>query len=178
MKQSLLSIALAAGMLALSVSCGTSRTSATQERTQVDVGYGSVSRENNAMTVSEVKMTEEEGIVYDDIFSYLRSKVPGVEVGSTSGAGDRPHIQIRGERSILGDEGEPIFVVDGVEFPQVEVIRPDEIYSVQVLKDSAASSYGSRGANGVIVITTKTAHDAEDRERAERKAARQARRNK
>jgi len=162
----------------LLVSCGTSRNAATLDRTQVDVGYGSVSRENNAMTVSEVRMTEEEEIVYDDIFSYLRSKVPGVEVGNSSGAGDRPHIQIRGNRSILGNEGEPLFVVDGVEYPQVETLRPADVYSVQVLKDSAASSYGSRGANGVIVITTKTAHDAEDRERAERKAARQARRNK
>ena len=178
MNKTILHIFLAAGTLVLAVSCGMSHMAATHDRTRIDVGYGSVSRENNAMTVSEVKMTEEEGIVFDDIFSYLRSKVPGVEVGNTSGAGDRPHIQIRGERSILGDEGEPLFVVDGVEFPQVEVIRPDEIYSVQVLKDSAASSYGSRGANGLIVITTKTAHEAEERERAERKAARKARRNK
>jgi len=116
-----------------------------------------------------VTVAEEQ--VYRDIFSFLRSKVPGVEVGNTSGGGERPHIQIRGNRSILGNEGEPLFVVDGVEFPQIEIIRPDEVYSVQVLKDSAASSYGSRGANGVIVITTKVAHEAAERERAERKAA-------
>jgi TonB-dependent SusC/RagA subfamily outer membrane receptor len=175
LSESVFHIVFAVGTLVLVASCGASRTVAPQDRTLMDVGYGSVSREDNAMTVSEVKMTEMEENVYNDIFSYLRNKVPGVEVGNTSGAGDRPHIQIRGTRSILGDDGEPLFVVDGVEFPQVETIRPDEIYSVQVLKDSAASSYGSRGVNGVIVITTKTAHDAEERER---KAAHQARRNK
>ncbi len=144
----------------------------------MNVGYGAASRDGNAMTVSEVRMTDAEELVFNDIFAYLRNKVPGVEVGNTSGADERPHIQIRGNRSITGNDGEPLFVVDGVEFTQIENIRPDEIYSVQVLKDSAASSYGSRGANGVIVFTTKVAHETAVRERAERKAARQQRRGK
>ena len=93
-------------------------------------------------------------------------------------AGDRPHIQIRGNRSILGNEGEPLYIVDGVEFPQIDILKPDEIYSVRVLKDSAASSYGSRGANGVILFTTKVAQEAAEREKAQRKAERQQRNKK
>jgi len=162
-------------LLTIVLSCGTARETAVSDREVVNAGYGIESRENNALTVSEVKITEAEEQIFKDIFEYLRSKVPGVEVGNTSGAGDRPHIQIRGSRSITGNEGEPLFIVDGVEYPQIENIRPEEVYSVQVLKDSGASSYGSRGANGVIVITTKVAHEAAERERAARKAERAAR---
>ena len=54
---------------------------------------------------------------------------------------------------------------DGVECPQIETLRPDQVHSVRVLKDAAASAYGSRGANGVILITTKVAHEAAERER-------------
>jgi len=147
----------------------------TDEET-IDMGYSSTSRNSNAFTVSEVTMTEAEEQTFNNIFDYLRNKVPGVEVSNTRSASDRPHVQIRGTRSILGNESEPLFIVDGVEYPQIDVIRPDEIYSVRVLKDSAASSYGSKGANGVILITTKVAHEAEERERAEKKAARERRR--
>jgi TonB-dependent SusC/RagA subfamily outer membrane receptor len=76
-----------------------------------------------------------------------------------------PHVQVRGVRSIFGEDGESLFLVDGVEFPQIETLRPDQVHSVRVLKDAAASAYGSRGANGVILITTKVAHEAAERER-------------
>jgi TonB-dependent SusC/RagA subfamily outer membrane receptor len=165
-------------LLAVIVSCGTAKEAAVFDRGEMNVGYMNESRENNALTVSEVRVTGAEEQIFKDIFEYLRNKVPGVEVGNTSGAGDRPHVQIRGNRSITGNEGEPLFIVDGVEYPQIENIRPEEVYSVQVLKDSGASSYGSRGANGVISITTKVAHEAEERERAARKAERAARRGK
>ncbi|MBQ3882518.1 MAG: TonB-dependent receptor plug domain-containing protein [Bacteroidales bacterium] len=162
------------------LSCGSSQkvlSSQTSGET-IDMGYSSSSRNSNAFTVTEVTMTEAEEQVYNNIFDYLRNKVPGVEVGNTQMAGDRPHIQIRGNRSILGNEGEPLYIVDGVEFPQIDILKPDEIYSVRVLKDSAASSYGSRGANGVILFTTKVAQEAAEREKAQRKAERQQRNKK
>lgn len=159
--------------LAMICSCGTTKSvpSTQTDEESIDMGYTSTSRNSNAFTVSEITMTEAEEQVYNNIYDYLRNKVPGVEVSNTQGAGDRPHIQIRGNRSILGNEGEPLFMVDGLEFPQIEVLKPDEIHSVRVLKDSAASSYGSKGANGVILITTKIAYEAAQREREERKAA-------
>ena len=159
--------------LAIVYSCGTAnRVASTQtDEDTIDMGYSSASRNSNAFTVSEVTMTQAEEQVYNNIFDYLRNKVPGVEVSNTQAASDRPHIQIRGNRSILGNEGEPLFLVDGLEFPQIEILKPDEIHSVRVLKDSAASSYGSKGANGVILITTKIAYEAAQREREERKAS-------
>lgn len=165
--------------MATLVSCGVQRVAVVEESDDtVNLGYGTADRNSNAFTVSEVTLSEMESQIYDDIFSYLRNKVPGVEVGNTSGVGERPHIQIRGNRSILGNEGEPLFIVDGVEYPMIENLRPYDVHSVQVLKDSAASTYGSRGANGVIMFTTKAAHEAEERERAARKAERAARRGK
>ena len=164
-------------VLAVAVSCGTTKSSVSSQTDAdaIDMGYASTSRNSNAFTVSEVTMTEAEEQTYNNIFDYLRNKVPGVEVSNTQSASDRPHIQIRGNRSILGNQGEPLFIVDGVEYPQIDTIRPEEIYSVRVLKDSAASSYGSKSANGVILITTKVAHEAAERERAEKKAAREKR---
>lgn len=131
----------------------------------IDLGYGTAKRGSNAFSVSEVQISEAEENVYDDIFGYLRDHVPGVEVSPDAGAGGVPHVQVRGVRSIFGEDGEPLFLVDGVEFPQIETLRPDQVHSVRVLKDAAASAYGSRGANGVILITTKVAHEAAERER-------------
>jgi len=158
------------------ISCGTASIGSVPQDESIDIAYGTVSRDNNAMTVDKVNVNQVDEVIYDDIFDFLRGKVPGVEVGYASGVGERPHIQIRGRRSILGNEGEPLFLVDGVEYIQIESIQPEEIHSVQVLKDAAASAYGSRGADGVILITTKVAHEAAERERAQRKAARAERR--
>lgn len=168
-------IALYLTGIALAASCGTSKTALSTQANEdtIDMGYTSASRNSNAFTTSEVTMTEAEEQIFNNIFDYLRNKVPGVEVSNTQSAADRPHIQIRGNRSILGNEGEPLFLVDGLEFPQIDILKPDEIHSVRVLKDSAASSYGSKGANGVILITTKVAYEAAQREREERKAARE-----
>jgi len=131
----------------------------------IDLGYGSAKRGSNVYSVSEVQISEAEENTYNDIFGYLRAHVPGVEVSPDAGTGGVPHVQVRGVRSIFGEDGEPLFLVDGVEFPQIETLRPDQVYSVRVLKDAAASAYGSRGANGVILITTKVAHEAAERER-------------
>ena len=126
----------------------------------IDLGYGTAKRGSNAYSVSEVQISEAE-----ENFGYLRDHVPGVEVSPDAGTGGVPHVQVRGVRSIFGEDGEPLFLVDGVEFPQIETLRPDQVHSVRVLKDAAASAYGSRGANGVILITTKVAHEAAERER-------------
>ena len=130
-----------------------------------------------AYTVSEATVSEAEAEMFDNVFDYLRNKVPGVEVANTTAYGDVPHIQIRGRRMINeADQGEPLFILDGVEYPDIQNIRPEEIHSVQVLKDAAASAYGSRGANGVIMFKTKFMFEKEERERLEKKAAREARR--
>jgi len=164
-------------ILLAAVSCGTARQAETNSD-PVDIGFGQVSLNNLAFSTSEATMGEGQDIVYRDIFDFLRNNVPGVEVSQTTMAGDVPHIEIRGNRSINGDQGEPLFYLDGTEYPAIQNIRPEEIHSVQVLKGSAASAYGSRGANGVLLFKSKVAYEAEQAELARKKAERQARRSK
>jgi len=159
-------------LLLACMSCGVSRT-AWQDSEEVDVGFGKMSRNSLALTVSETEMNENQANTYRDIYDFLRNNVPGVEVSQTVFAGDVPHIEIRGQRSInAGAQGEPLFLLDGVEYPNISDLRPEEIHSVQVLKDSGASSYGSRGANGVIMFKTKFAYEAEQAEAASKKEER------
>lgn len=166
----------------LLAACGTpgnvalSRDGNAQE--EVDVGFGKVSRNSQAYSVAETTVSEAQENTYRDIFDYLRNNLPGVEVSQTVSAGEVPHIQVRGQRTINPDsQGEPLFLLDGVEYPNIQTIRPEEIHSVQVLKDGAASAYGSRGANGVIMFKTKFAYEAEQAEIARKRAERRARRN-
>lgn len=82
----------------------------------------------------------------------------GVEIRSTSGApGEELEIRVRGAASINAD-AVPLYVLDGIPVDNLGSINPNDIESIEVLKDASSSAiYGSRGANGVILITTKTA---------------------
>jgi TonB-dependent SusC/RagA subfamily outer membrane receptor len=77
----------------------------------------------------------------------LRGEIPGVEVVGHS-------ITIRGASTATMNT-EPLFVVDGTPVMSIENILPQEVKSIDVLKGSAASIYGTRGTNGVILITLK-----------------------
>lgn len=117
---------------------------------------------------------------YDTVFDLLRDE-PGVMVSPGGGNGSMPKIYIRGIGT-NSDQTQPLFVVDGIITDNVTYLRPEEIYSVEVLKDATSSIYGMQGANGVILFKTKAAVEAakalEDARKAERKAARAARRQK
>lgn len=80
----------------------------------------------------------------------------GVSVRSTSGApGSDITINVRGAASING-ESTPLYVVDGVPIESLSGINPNDIESIDVLKDAASAAiYGSRGSNGVVLVTTK-----------------------
>lgn len=116
---------------------------------------------------------------YNSVFDLLRNE-PGVII-SPAGNGDMPRILIRGVAT-NSDQTQPLFVVDGIIRDNVTYLRPEEIYSVEVLKDGTASIYGVQGQNGVILFRTKSAVEAEkaaeEARKAERKAARAARRRK
>lgn len=169
-------------LLSAVVSCGTARQMQTEqnslEQDSVDLGYGQFSRDNLAFSVSEAKMNEAVENVYTDIFDFLRNNLPGVVVSQTEMVGDIPHIEVRGNRSIFGTQGEPLFLLDGSEYPTIQDLRPEQIHSVQVLAGPSASAYGSRGANGVIMFKSKAAYEAEQAELARKKAERQAKKNK
>ena len=116
---------------------------------------------------------------YNTVFDLLRGE-PGVTV-SPSNAGEMPQIIIRGI-STNSTHTQPLFVVDGIITDNVTYLRPEDIYSVEILKDGTASMYGTQGQNGVIMFRTKSMVQAEqaaaEARKAEKKAAREARRKK
>lgn len=120
------------------------------------VGYGTVKKKEITGAVNRVKAKEIEQFIGADVATRLQGQVAGVSVSSASGEpGEAANIQIRGVTSLIGDN-QPLYVVNGI--PQVgdPGLSPNEIESIDILKDAASAAvYGSRGAAGVILITTK-----------------------
>ncbi len=133
----------------------------------VAIGYGIQQKKDITGSVSSVKSDNFNQGVVSTPEELIQGKVSGVTITSTSGApGSGQRIIIRGQGSLRVNTG-PLFVIDG--FPvglggtgsddtnPFGFINPDDIESIDVLKDaSAAAIYGTRGANGVILITTKS----------------------
>lgn len=113
---------------------------------------------------------------YNTVFDMLREE-PGVMVSPTS-TGSTPRILVRGI-STNTNETQPLFVVDGIITDDVSYLTPDDVYSIEVLKDGTSAMYGVQGQNGVIIFKTVAAVQAEQREaemrKAEKQAAREAR---
>ena len=139
---------------------------------EINVGYGSVSKDELTYSVNQVEIDEKEATVYSNIWDYMRGRVPGVNIGP-AGAGETPSITVRGISSV-NLSIQPLILVDGIETADISMLNPNDVASVSVLKDASAAIYGTRGANGVIMITTKTAQETARREAAAKKAARQA----
>lgn len=124
----------------------------------VVVGYTTTTKEaftGSAKAVSGDKLNNKN---VSDVSQALAGEVAGVRVVNTSGQpGSTATVRIRGIGSVNGNR-DPLYVVDGVPYTgYINSINPNDIASMTVLKDAAATSiYGSRGANGVIVITTRT----------------------
>ena len=123
----------------------------------VVVGYGEQSRRDVTGSVVSVSAKQIENVPVTGLDQALTGQLAGVQVQETTGApGGTINVRVRGSGSI-GAGNEPLYVVDG--FPGVtnlNAINPNDIQSIEVLKDaSAAAIYGSRGANGVVIITTK-----------------------
>ncbi len=137
--------------------------SALSLQSTVVVGYGSQQRRNVTNSISSVsskKLAPENNIV-SDIGKALQGRVAGVMVANSSGTpGNQPNIQIRGVQSASAQDARPLLVIDGlvVEGTAVNLnaINPQDVESVEVLKDAASAAiYGARGSTGVIIITTK-----------------------
>ncbi|MGV8091173.1 MAG: TonB-dependent receptor [Mangrovibacterium sp.] len=96
-----------------------------------------------------------------NVYDAMRGAASGVQVLSNSGApGERAGIRIRGI-STLSDAGtEPLYIVDGVQADGIDNINPNDITSVEILKDAASAAiYGSRSANGVVIVSTKQGNE-------------------
>ena len=135
----------------LLASCGASKNAThylNENEEAVEMGYGSIPKSRNTYAASNVRINENEFESYSNIYEYIRGRVPGVQVNRDN------TIVIRGV-STINSSTEPLYIVDGVEVPDISYISPKDVKSISVLKDASSSIYGTRGGNGVIIITTK-----------------------
>ncbi|MCM1028917.1 MAG: TonB-dependent receptor [Pseudoflavonifractor sp.] len=122
----------------------------------VVVGYGVVRKVDLAGSVSVLDDKSFSAQPVTNVSEVLQGRVSGVNVVSDGVPGGSVRITIRGANSI-NKSNEPLYIVDGlVRESGLEGINPDDIKSMQILKDASSTAiYGSRGANGVVIITTK-----------------------
>lgn len=128
----------------------------------VVVGYGTMRKSDLTGSVATAKGSE---LVKSQSFNALdglKGKVAGVNIFSNTGQpGGEMRVIIRGV-STINASASPLYVVDGVVMSSFEFLNPNDIESIEVLKDaSAAAIYGARGANGVILVTTKRGNAGE-----------------
>ncbi|MCB9203250.1 MAG: TonB-dependent receptor plug domain-containing protein [Flavobacteriales bacterium] len=126
---------------------------------KIQVGYGTVSAENNATSTNTLKAKElNKGNVINPA-QMLTGKIPGVSVTNSGNPSVLSKIRIRGGSSLLGSN-DPLVVLDGLILGEgidiLNSLNPNDIEDITILKDAASTAiYGSRGANGVIIITSK-----------------------
>lgn len=125
----------------------------------VVVGYGTVRKRDLTGSVVSVKGDEVVKTPSTTVMESLQGKIPGADITRNSGyAGANPTVRLRGNRSIGNPESSNnvLYIVDGIQGVNIADIDPNDIQSVEVLKDASSTAiYGSRGANGVIIMTTK-----------------------
>ena len=122
----------------------------------VVVGYGTQKKSDVTGAVSKVNLEKAVAIPTTNISEMLRGQAAGVQVTLGSARpGGASNILIRGRNSIRGGN-DPLVVLDGFPIENINDINPDDIASIEVLKDASAQAiYGARASNGVILVTTK-----------------------
>ena len=123
----------------------------------VVVGYGTVRKADLAGSVSVLDNKAFKDQPIKQVSDALQGRVSGVQVQSSGVPGGTVKIRVRGSGSI-NRSNDPLYVIDGiVRESGLTGLNPDDIQSMQILKDASSTAiYGSRGANGVVLITTKT----------------------
>ncbi|MBB3700766.1 SusC/RagA family TonB-linked outer membrane protein [Flammeovirga yaeyamensis] len=119
------------------------------------VGYGSQTKSQVASAISSVEAEEMNKIPTADVGEMLRGKAAGVQISlDNASPGGSSSILIRGSNSISGGN-DPLIIVDGVAVGSINDVNPNDIASLEVLKDASSQAiYGARASNGVILITT------------------------
>ncbi|MGE5944061.1 MAG: SusC/RagA family TonB-linked outer membrane protein, partial [Flavobacteriales bacterium] len=119
------------------------------------VGYGEGSRKNLTTSVTSVKAEELNRGAISDVGQLLQGKVSGLNISASGNPNRNSSVVLRGASTLNSSQG-PFYVVDGIPGVDISVISPDDIATIDVLKDAAATAiYGNRAANGVIMVTTK-----------------------
>ncbi|WP_445736293.1 SusC/RagA family TonB-linked outer membrane protein [Mariniflexile sp.] len=122
----------------------------------VVVGYGTAKKRDLTGSIVSIKGEEVADKPATNPIASIQGKVAGLSVVNSGQVGQTPDIRIRGtsSRYAVG----PLFVIDGIFASNIDFVNPNDIESIEVLKDaSSLAVFGVRGANGVIIITTKTA---------------------
>jgi len=123
----------------------------------VAIGYATVERKDLTGSVSSINDKQLKDIPINSAAEALTGRLAGVQVITSEGApGAEVQIKIRGGGSIT-QSNDPLYIIDGIQVEDgLNSLSPQDIASVDVLKDASATSiYGARGANGVVIITTK-----------------------
>ncbi len=123
----------------------------------VVVGYGTRKKTDVTGAVAGINQKDIRSRPVDNALQAMQGKVAGVDITSNERPGQVGSINIRGVRSLTASNS-PLFVVDGIPLTTggIEYLNPNDIESIDVLKDASATAiFGSRGANGVVIVTTK-----------------------
>ena len=116
----------------------------------VVIGFGTVKKRDVTGAVAQVKSDVILQTPTSDVATSLQGRITGLDVNGSE-------LRIRGNRSINGNNA-PLVIIDGVQGGSMGDLNPDDIETIDVLKDASSTAiYGSQGANGVIIITTKKA---------------------
>lgn len=122
----------------------------------VVIGYGTSKRSNISGAVSSISAEEIAESPITRVEQALQGRTAGVQVAQVSGSPGSPlTVRIRGAGTI--NNSDPLYIVDGVPVDGIDYLSPNDIASINVLKDAASAAiYGARGANGVVLITTRS----------------------
>ena len=147
----------------------------TLQEVRVNAGYYSVKESERTGSIARITAKDIESQPVTNVLATMQGRMAGVNITQTTGTpGGGFEIQIRGQNSLRVNGNSPLYIIDGIPFSSDPIgsginspvlptqpsplnsINPDQIQSIEVLKDADATAiYGSRGANGVILITTK-----------------------
>ena len=128
----------------------------------VVIGYAPVSRKKVLGALSSLKEDEIVQATPIGAFDAVQGRLSGVQILSNGGPGAGFDIRVRGVSTFSGGGTSPLYVVDGQQLDDIDNLDPNDIKSLEVLKDGAtAAIYGSKAANGVVIITTKSGEKGE-----------------
>ena len=127
----------------------------------VVVGYGTMRRKDVTSSITTVNAKDLDKGVYTDPAQMLQGKVAGLVISSSGDPNGSSSITLRGSSSLReGEAMQPYYVIDGIPGMDISMVAPDDIESIDVLRDATATAiYGSKAANGVIIITTKKGNE-------------------
>ena len=125
----------------------------------VVIGYGRTVKKELTGTVTVVESKDMNRGVYSSPTQMLQGKVPGLNITRSGDPSGSASITLRGPSTLrTGAAMEPFYVIDGVPGASIDAVAPDDIVSINIMRDASSTAiYGSRAANGIILITTRRA---------------------